>query len=49
MAVLALGGAVSPGAEVEVHPTALPFDLVDLPLAVLLASRLQRDQLGIPR
>jgi len=34
---------VSPDAEVQVHPAALPLDLVDLALAVLLAARLERE------
>ena len=33
---------VSPGAKMEVHPAALPLDLVDLAFAVLLAAGLER-------
>jgi hypothetical protein len=33
----------------QIHSTALPFHVVDLPLAVLLAASLQREQLRIPR
>jgi hypothetical protein len=34
---------------VEVHPAALPLDLVDLALAVILATGLEGQQLGVPR
>jgi hypothetical protein len=40
---------VPAGAEVQVHPAALPLDLIDLALAVVLATRLERQQLGVPR
>ena len=33
----------------QVHPAALPLDLVDLALAVVLASSLEGQQLGITR
>jgi hypothetical protein len=33
----------------QVHPAALALDLNDLALAVVLAPRLHRQQLGIPR
>jgi hypothetical protein len=38
---------VASNAEVEVDPAALPFDLVDLALAVSLAAGLERQQLRI--
>jgi hypothetical protein len=40
---------VSAGAEVQVHPAALPLDLVDLAFAVVLAAGLECEQLCIPR
>jgi hypothetical protein len=33
----------------QLHPTALPLDLIDLAFAVVLAARLERKQLRIPR
>jgi hypothetical protein len=36
-------------AEVQIHPAALPFDLVDLALAVVLTTGLERQQLSVPR
>jgi len=33
----------------QLHLTALALDLVDLALAILLAARLHRQQLGLPR
>jgi hypothetical protein len=33
----------------QVHPTALPLDLIDLAFAVVLAAGLERKQLRIPR
>jgi hypothetical protein len=32
---------------VQVHPTALPLDVIDLALAVVLAARLEREQLRV--
>jgi hypothetical protein len=40
---------VAPCPEVQVYAAALPLDLVDLSLAVLLAAGLEREQLGVPR
>jgi len=40
---------VSADAEVKVHPTALPLNLVDLALAVVFAARLEGEQLCVPR
>jgi hypothetical protein len=40
---------VSADAEVEVHPTALPLNLIDLALAVVFAARLEGEQFGVPR
>jgi hypothetical protein len=39
---------VSTGAEVEVDPAALPFHLVDLTLAVVLAAGLEGKQFCVP-
>jgi hypothetical protein len=36
-------------AQVQVHPAALPLGLVDLPLAVILATGLERQQFGLSR
>jgi hypothetical protein len=36
-------------AEVQVHPAALPLDLIDLALAVVLTTGLERQQLSVPR
>src|SRR5688500_9310507 len=44
---LASRRVVPAGAEVQVHPAALPLDLVDLAFAVVLASGLEREQLGV--
>ena len=33
----------------QVDPTALPLNLIDLPLAVVLATSLEGQQLGVPR
>jgi hypothetical protein len=38
----------APGAEVQVHPIALPLDLIDRVLAVVLATGLEGEQLSIP-
>jgi hypothetical protein len=46
---LALLEVVSSDAEVQVDPVALPLDLVDLALAVLLTARLEGQQLGVSR
>ena len=40
---------VQAGAEVQVHPPALPLDLIDLALAAVLAAGLEGEQLRIPR
>jgi hypothetical protein len=45
---LVLRRVVASGAEVQVHPAALPLDLVDLALAVFFAARLERQDLQIP-
>jgi len=42
------GRLVSPDAEMQVHPAALPLDLIDLALAVLLAASLERQHLDVP-
>jgi hypothetical protein len=34
---------------VQVHPAALPLDLIDLALAVVLAAGLKGQQFGVPR
>jgi hypothetical protein len=34
---------------VQIHPAALPLHVIDLALAVVLASGLEGQQLGIPR
>jgi hypothetical protein len=34
---------------VQVDPAALPLDLIDLALAVVLAAGLEGEQLGVPR
>ena len=46
---LASPRVVAAGAEVQVHPAALPLDLIDLALAVVLAAGLEGEQLGVPR
>jgi hypothetical protein len=46
---LSLRWVVPSDAEVEVDPTSLPLDLVDLALAVFLAIGLYCEQLGVPR
>ena len=46
---LAALGVVSPDAEMQLDPAALPLDLVDLALAVLLAARLERQHLRVLR
>jgi hypothetical protein len=33
----------------QVHPAALPLDLIDLALAVVLTTGLERQQLSVPR
>jgi hypothetical protein len=48
-AVLASRRVVPVGAQVQVHPAALPLDLVDLALAVVLTTGLERQQLSVPR
>ena len=40
---------VSSGPKVQVDPTALKLELVDLALAVILAAGLEREQYGISR
>jgi hypothetical protein len=40
---------VSADTEVQVRPPASPLDLVDLPLAVLLAARLEGEQFHASR
>jgi hypothetical protein len=35
-------------AQVQVHPAALPLDLIDLAFAVVLAAGLEGEQLGVP-
>jgi hypothetical protein len=40
---------LAPGAEMEVHPAALPLDLVDLAFAVLLPAGLEGEQFCVPR
>jgi hypothetical protein len=37
------------GAEVQGLPAALPLDLIDLALAVVLATSLERERLRVPR
>jgi hypothetical protein len=46
---LASRRVVSADAEMQVHPAALPLDLIDLAFAVVLAAGLERKQLRIPR
>jgi hypothetical protein len=36
------------GAEVPVHPIALPLDLIDRTLAVVLTTGLEGEQLSVP-
>jgi hypothetical protein len=33
----------------QVHPAALPLDLIDLALAVVFAAGLEGEQFGVPR
>jgi hypothetical protein len=40
---------ISPDAEMQVDPAAVPLDLVDLTLAVLLTTSLERQHLRILR
>jgi hypothetical protein len=40
---------VASGPQVQVDPTALKLELVDLALAVILAAGLEREQFGISR
>jgi hypothetical protein len=40
---------VPAGAQVEVHPAALPLHLIDLAFAVVLATGLEGEQLCVPR
>jgi hypothetical protein len=40
---------IAAGAEVQVHPAALPLDLIDLALAVVLAAGLEGKQLRVAR
>jgi hypothetical protein len=35
--------------KVQIHPAALPLDLINLALAVVLATSLEGEQLGVPR
>jgi hypothetical protein len=46
---LAWRWVVAAGTKVQVHPAALPLDLVDLAFAVVLAAGLEGQQLGVPR
>ena len=46
---LASRRVVPAGAEMQVHPAALPLHLIDLALAVILAAGLEGEQLGVPR
>jgi hypothetical protein len=39
---------VSPDTEVQIDAITLPFDFVDLALAVLLTARLERQYLSVP-
>jgi hypothetical protein len=40
---------IAAGTKMQVHPAALPVDLVDLTFAVILAAGLERQQLRVPR
>ena len=44
---LASRRVVPSGTQVQVHPVALPLDLIDLALAVILAVGLEGEQLGV--
>jgi hypothetical protein len=44
---LASPRVVTADAEVQIHPAALPLDLIDLPLAVVLAASLESQQLRV--
>jgi hypothetical protein len=46
---LASRRVVPAGAKVQVHPAALPLNLVDLAFAVVLAASLEREQLRVTR
>ena len=46
---LELRRVVPPGTKMQVHPAALPLDLIDLALAVVLTPGLERKELGVPR
>jgi hypothetical protein len=44
-----LAAGFTADAQVQVHPAALPLDLIDLALAVVLTTSLEGEQLGVPR
>jgi hypothetical protein len=46
---LASRQVVPAGAQVQIHPAALPLHLIHLALALVLTTGLEREQLGVAR